>query len=495
MNQENFTASKGNLDRAVIIGGGIAGLMAAKMLAEFYKEVVIVDKDDFPEQAKNRLGVPQSFQPHRLTPRGRMIMERLFPGLNDELLASGAPSSLNKIAHFSYSFGSISMPIPEKDATFSRALLEWVIRKRVKKMKNVKFLTKHEVIGLKTNFQKTSVTGVLIRNLRESRQQKMITANLILDASGSSSKLVTWLEELGYTTHIPDKLKASLGYSTRHYQVHEQITEKWDVIRVDGNPTNKEFTGVFSIVENNTAEMLLWGVGGQFPPTNPEEFEKSIPQLSDPLIAGIIEGLEPITSPRGYRISELYRHHFEQMKDWPSGLLVIGDALCNFDPIYGLGMTMAAIEVEQLELYLKEQLRNPQPHFEQRVLQGLQDVLEPAWWLMCVYDLQWSGVEYHGQPLEGIDFAQEYLDLLLKQTVSSNDVESFLLYWGVNSLLFSPHILFNDHLASSVLAASSKMDYEKISALLQEKSLSLKEQLKQIPSFSKASFIPFPPEQ
>lgn len=114
---------------------------------------------------------------------------------------------------------------------------------------------------------------------------------------------------------------------------------------------------------------------------------------------------------------------------------------------------------------------------------------------MCVYDLQWSGVEYHGQPLEGIDFAQEYLNLLLKQTVSSNDNESFLLYWGVNSLLFSPHILFNDHLASSVLAASSKMDYEKISALLQEKSLSLKEQLKQIPSFSKASFIPFPPEQ
>ncbi|UVI33061.1 NAD(P)/FAD-dependent oxidoreductase [Paenibacillus spongiae] len=494
MTETNLAVTEGNSKRAIIIGGGIGGLLTAKVLSGYYGEVLIVDKDDLPEKPENRSGTPQDFQPHRLTPRGSMIMNRLFPGFNNDLLASGAPSSLNKIAHLSNPYGSHAMPNPEDEATFSRALLEWVFRERVKKIPNVRFLLKQDVIGLLTNSKQTAVTGITVRDRGQSRQQKTFAGDLVLDASGRSSKLVIWLQELGYTIPRPDILKVSLGYSTRHYRIPSHLAEKWDVIRVDGNPVKKEFTGVFSIVEDNRAEMLLWGAGGRYPSTKAEEFEQTVAHLADPFIAEVLQGLEPLTSPRGYRISELSRQHFEQMEKWPSGLLVLGDALCNFDPIYGLGMTMAAIEAEMLEQCLIEQRANPTPHFEQKVLQRLQDAIEPAWWLNCVSDLQWSGVEYRGQPLEGIDFAQKYFNLFLQEATTKQNFEQFLLYWGVNSLLFSPRVMIDQHMVSSILADASTADKQWFHEFFKKRDQTLDEYLDQLPSFSGASFVSFPPE-
>ncbi|KOY17573.1 FAD-dependent oxidoreductase [Paenibacillus xylanivorans] len=495
MKETNAAVPQESSERAIIIGGGISGLLTAKVLSEYYDEVWIVDKDDFPDKPENRAGTPQDFQPHRLTPRGSTIMNRLFPGFNDDLLSQGAPSSFNKIAHLSNPYGSFDMPNSENESTFSRALLEWVFRRRVKGIPNVRFLPKTDVIGLLTNAEQTIVTGISVRDRGPSRQHRTLTADLVVDSSGRSSKLVTWLQDLGYTVPQRDLLKVSLGYSTRHYHIPSPLSEEWDVIRVDGNSRKKEFTGVFSIVENNRAEMLLWSAGGHYPGTTVQEFEQNVAQLVDPLIAEVLKKLEPLTSPRGYRISELFRHHFEQMEKWPSGLLVLGDAFCNFDPIYGLGMTMAAIEVEMLEQCLSDQRTNPQPFYEQTVLQRLQDVVEPAWWLNCVSDLQWSGVEYVGQPLIGIDFAQKYFNVFLQQTTSSHNVEQFLLYWGVNSLLFSPTVMTNVQMVSSILAHASIEDNQWFTAFLQKKGQTLDGFLNQLPSFSKASFVPFPPEE
>jgi len=492
MSETNFAVTQGKSERAIIIGGGIGGLLAAKVLSKYYGEVLIVDKDDLPERPENRSGTPQDKQPHRLTPRGSMIMNRFFPGLNEELMAQGAPSSMNKTAHLSNPYGIHAMPNSENEATFSRALLEWVFRERVKGIANVQFLLKHDVIGLLTNTEQTMITGISVRDRGQSRQQKTLTADLVLDSSGRSSKLVTWLQELGYTVPKPDILKVSLGYSTRHYQIPTHIADKWDVIRVDGDPSKKEFTGVLSIVENNKAEVLLWSAGGNYPATNVNDFEQTVAQLADPLIAEVVKGLEPVTSPRGYRISELFRHHFEFMEQWPSGLLVVGDSLCNFDPIYGLGMTMAAIEVEMLDNCLSEQRANPKASFEQKTLQRLQDVIAPAWWLNCVSDLQWSGVEYEGQPMVGIDFVQKYFNVYLRQSTVKRDFEQILLYWGVNSLLFSPTLMLNQQMVSSILADATTADKQWFTDFLQKEGQTLEEYLNRLPSFPDASFVTFP---
>ncbi|MBP1081353.1 MULTISPECIES: FAD-dependent oxidoreductase [Bacillus] len=354
--------TQGKTDRALIIGGSIAGLLAARVLADYYEEVLIVDKDDLPEYPQVRSDTPQAFHPHRFTESGKIIFERFFLGYEEELLSYGAPSSLDKTIYQMNQYGSLTLQYPRNDIKFSRSLLEWVIRKRVQKIPNVHFLSKQDVICLVTNPEQTVVTGVSVRERGQIGQEETLFADMVFDTSGRTSKLAKWLEDLGYNVPEPDLLKVSLGYNTRRYklashQIH--LTDKWDVINIAGQPANGTFTGVFSFIENHVAEVLLYRPRGCYLPVNAEEFELEISQLPSPIISEIVKEFEPITPPRGFRVSELNRHHFEKMERWPSGLLVLGDAFCIFDPIFGQGMTVAAMEAELLEICLQEQKIDP----------------------------------------------------------------------------------------------------------------------------------------
>ncbi|MDY0395040.1 FAD dependent oxidoreductase [Virgibacillus halophilus] len=409
MSDANIVLSNGKMNRAVIIGGGIGGLLTAKVVSNYYKEVLIVDRDDFPEKPENRSGIPQGYQPHRLTPRGKMIIEGFFPGLSEELLEKGAALTQNKVYRFTNPYGILSMPNSERDLMCSRALLEWGIRQRIKENTNIQFVSKHIVNGLQTSPDQMTVTGIHVKERGQSRRQKVIPADMVIDTSGRQSKLTNWLQELGNKIPAPDVLKVSLGYSTRHYKIPADLDKKWALIHVEGRPIYRENTGIFAMIENNSAEMLIWNAGGNYPSTDAVEYEQAVADLADPIIKKVWENIDPITPPKGYRIKELFRNRFEKMNRWPSGLLVLGDALCNFDPIYGQGMTMAAIEVEVLETCMQNQQINPRLNFERSVLQKFQEEIEPVWWLNCVADLSRPGVEYVGEPLKGVSFCTEIL--------------------------------------------------------------------------------------
>lgn len=492
MTHTNYALTTGKAERAIIIGGGIGGLLTARVLSTYYKEVLIVDKDTFPERPDNRSGTPQAFHPHRFTQRGKLITDRLFPGYENDLVAQGAPSVLNKTIHNMNQYGTIEMQYPRNDVKFSRALLEWTLRKQVQKISNVSFLTNHNVMDLLMTIDRTVVTGVKVSERGKSEQEHSLHADLIIDTSGRSSKLMNWLQNYGYDVPESDRLKVSLGYSTRRYKVPshlQHLTEKWDTINIAGQPTKETFTGVFSFIENNIAEVLIYRPGGHYPPTNTGEFEQTITQLPSPIIGEILYDFEPICSPRSYRVPELFRHHFEQMERWPSGLLVLGDAFCIYDPIFGQGMTVAAIEVEVLESCLQEQQHNPTPHFEQRVLKKMQDVIEPAWWLNCATDLQWKGVEYvSSQQLKGISFGQRYMDLFLKYVTTKRDFKLYGMYWSVNSLAVSPCTIFDPQLVKTILT-SSNAGKRFLDELLLAYGQSLDKVLNQIiPNFSQTAF-------
>lgn len=488
----HYPLEEGDTERAIVIGGGIAGLLAARVLSGFYNEVLIVERDDFPDKPENRPGTPQDFQPHRLTARGILILGRFFPGYNEELLAHGAPSALNKLNHMINPYGSVVMLNEENEATFSRALLEWVLRKRVQAIPNVHFICKKEVIRLLSSTDHHTITGIQVRDRGTAeRQEQTITANLVIDTSGRFSKIVRWLTELGYDVPKPEMLKVSLGYSTRHYRIPPHLEEKWNVIHLAGDPVKETNAGVFSIIENHKAEMILWNIGGRYPSTNPEQYEREIAQLASPLFAEVQKELEPIAAPRGYRFTELIRQHFEQMKRWPSGLLVMGDAFCHFDPIYGQGMTVAAIEAEILEASLRDQHNHPMPEFELSVLKKMQDSIEPAWWLNGVSDLRWSGVEHVGsEPLKGLKFAQNYFKHILKLATEQSNDELYGMYWLVNTLFLSPRALFNPQMITELLSDGSSPDGKRLLDELTRGSDKLLEELldQVIPSFERASF-------
>ncbi|TDF95090.1 NAD(P)/FAD-dependent oxidoreductase [Paenibacillus piri] len=479
---------------ALVIGGGFAGLLTARILSGYFKEVVIVEKDELPAHPGERTGTPQAFHPHRFTSRGKAVVERLFPGYENDLMAHGAPSVLNKTVYNMNQYGSVEMQYPRNDYKFSRALLEWVLRQRVEAIPNVRFLAKHDALRLLTKQDCSAVIGIQVRERNGFGRERALYADLVIDASGRSSKLDRWLAEIGYEVPQPDLLKVDIGYSTRRYKVPSDrmhLIETWDTINIAGQPANGTFTGVFSFIENHTAELLLYRPGGQYPPADGEAYEQEIIRLPSPKIAELLQGLEPITPPRGFRVPELYRRHYERMQSWPTGLLVLGDAFCIFDPIFGQGMTVAAIEAETLERCLREQWDAPKPDFEKRVLQSIQHVIEPAWWLNCANDLQWQGVEYAGsEPLQGISFGRNFMDLLLKYIMTERKLELYGLYWTVNTLSLSPRSILNAQTVGTVLNASVE-GRQRLEELTGRYGTPLEQILEEVlPTFSEAPFVP-----
>ncbi|MBH5316383.1 FAD dependent oxidoreductase [Paenibacillus sp. GSMTC-2017] len=443
--------------KALVMGGSVAGLLAARVLSNYFEEVVIIEKDELPDSPTNRPGTPQAYHPHRVLLRGKMIVERLFPGYTEDLLAEGAYLREGKTIQLNYRYGSIIIP-DERDVGCSRALFEWVIRNRVRVLPNVKIISGCEVSKLEMsvddNGQKR-ITGVQLRERKAPGPEQPVTiqAELVVDASGRNSKLGKWLIQLGYEVPEPERLKVSLGYSTCHFNVPEHLKDKWSTILVEGHPAKGIGTGVFSPIENNLAEVLIFRAGGQsYPSVKSEDYVREAETLLDSTISELLKQMEPVASPRGFRVAECIRHRYDQMQNWPSGLLVIGDALCNFDPIYGQGMTVAAIEAEILDLCLQNHLNGNKVAFERNVLEKMQEAIEPAWWLSAASDLQWPGVEYSGgYSMEGFKFVQRFFDEYLTQAIGKQNIEMFETYMIMTSLLIAPKEILNVEKILSVL--------------------------------------------
>lgn len=460
-----------NMNKAVVIGAGIAGLITARMLAEYYKEVYIVERDELPTAPANRQGTPQSFHPHRVLPRGHMILERYFPGYTKDLLDHGAHSTDTEEMVVVNPFGRVVNRPLIASASSSRALLEWVLRRRVQNIPHVHFLTNTEVTGLMSAEDRQTITGIYTKSRSENKLEGMLAADMVIDTAGRSSKVIQWLNSLGFMVPDPEVLKVSLGYSTRYYKIPPQLEKEWRSVVSEAQPAKGISTGMLLRIEDNIAGTLLFSAGGEhYPSAKPYEFQEELKNLNALEIAKIVSHLEPLQGPRGYRTPESIRQHFENMEDWPSGLLVLGDAFCSFDPIYGQGMTVAAIEAETVANCLEEQRRSPQPYFERRVLYRMQEAIEPAWWLSSIADLRWKGVEHVGAaPLKGVTFAQKYIDLFTKKATelaAYGNSKFYLTQFLMNSLVLPPSKFFNAEILTVILNDHGSPEEEQLRAEL-----------------------------
>ena len=265
--------------QALIIGAGIAGLLAARVLSNYYENVLIVERDVFPEHMEARAGVPQAFHVHRLLPRGKMILEGLFPGYVDELIAAGGYQVQGKMARLVNPNGLNTLYQPEKDASCSRALLEWEIRQRVQALPNISFLSNKDVIGLQGDPDGDRISGIYLREHGQLDERTAVSADLVVDASGRTSKLSQWLRDLGYAVPSEAQVKANIGYSTRYYKASPELMDTVGTLVIDELPLEKK-SGVGIIpIENNTLWVTLFSTGGKYPSTDAKGFEQEIAHL------------------------------------------------------------------------------------------------------------------------------------------------------------------------------------------------------------------------
>jgi 2-polyprenyl-6-methoxyphenol hydroxylase-like FAD-dependent oxidoreductase len=432
---------------ALVIGGSMAGLLAGRVLADHFERVTVVERDRFPEGPGFRKGVPQSHHVHVLMTRGRQIVERLFPGLEESLLKAGA-ELIDSAEDFEFLTPAGFGPRFRSGIPFlqgSRELLEFAVRERVTSIPQVRFLEGTDVTGLLPATDDEAVAGVRVR-YRDAGKGEGIFADLIVDASGRNSNASRWLEELGYESPEETVVDARLGYASRLYERSEYSARDWKALLVQAAPPDITRGGVLYPIEGGRWIAGLSGVGGDYPPTDEEGFMEFARSLRTPLLYEAIKEAKPLSSIHGYRTTKNRRRHYEKLSRQPQNFLVTGDAASAFNPVYGQGMTTAAIGAETLEETLRE--RHDPAGLSGRFQRRLAKATAGAWLLATGQDFRVRGVE-GASPNVAARLTHPYMDRVLELSLKDLAVRRILL--EVFHMLKPPTVLFGAPVAAKVL--------------------------------------------
>ncbi|BAU10425.1 monooxygenase [Leptolyngbya sp. NIES-3755] len=333
---------------AIVMGGSIAGLLAARVLSEQFERVMIVDRDQLPLSADPRRGVPQSVQPHVLYAKGYRILEELFPGIGEDLTAAGAVAFDWGQDFLFFQAGAwtprTEAPTGLQSFTCTRPLLESTIRQRVSQLANVEFLEQQRVIGLLGDC--SSIRGIKLH-------QKDLSAQLVVDASGRSSQLPQWLQALGLTSPRSTVVDPGLGYATRRYRIPAEFQPDGKILLISQEPPNQPRLGYLAQVEADQWIATLGGYGQNYPPIEPQGFVEFAQSLDHPAFYRAIAQSEPLSEVRSHRATVNRMYHYEEI-EMPKGLIAIGDSVCALCPVYGQGMTVSALSALVLRRWLEQ---------------------------------------------------------------------------------------------------------------------------------------------
>jgi 2-polyprenyl-6-methoxyphenol hydroxylase-like FAD-dependent oxidoreductase len=410
---------------AVVLGASMAGLLAARVLTDAYRKVTVIDRDAMPELGAHRRSVPQGRHHHFLHLRGCAVLEELFPGFAAHAVQAGASSGdvLGRCRWLLSGHRLRQADIGLPSLIVSRPFLEGQLRARMQALPGVTVLERADVVGLITKAGRR-VTGVQVRD-REG-EVRQVPADLVVDATGRGSRTPVWLAELGYQPPTEDRFDIGLGCVTRTYRLRPGALGPDLLIHTSATPENPR-TGVLSTVEGGRHLVTLGGILGDHPPTDPAGFEAFAASLPFADISEAIVGAQALDHPVAFRFPASVRRHYEHLGQFPDGLLVIGDAVCSFNPLYGQGMTVAADQALVLRRFLAHSV-NPAPG---EYFQAIARAINPPWEFAVSADLAFPGVS---GPRTGKDrMVNTYLSALL--AAASSDVALGAAFIRVMGLL------------------------------------------------------------
>ena len=383
--------SKKRFGKAIVMGASVAGLWTARALSDHFEEILVLERDHLPEGPEFRPGAPQVRQFHTLLLSGLQQMREWFPGLDEELIAAGAiPYDL---------IGDIRLRIRDRWLpqftsgqvllSCSRLLLESSIRKRLRQNPRVSILEGVEVLGLEGSMENRRVAGVPCRAYRGGSDYPEAAtvhrADLVVDALGRRSQSPQWLVELGYEAPRESEVDSFLGYVTRKYKRKPNTP----MLLVGATPPHDPYAGLLFPEENDTMVVLIAGYNKCYPPTDPVEFEAFIHHLG-PEFQETLKDAEPLSQPYGYRGTSSRWRHYELLDRWPERYVVLGDAFCGFNPIYGQGMSVAAMSA----VALANQVQHSRGNLDgvaRSTLREISRLTQAVWLLATSADLEWPG--------------------------------------------------------------------------------------------------------
>ncbi|GAA3218433.1 FAD-dependent oxidoreductase [Dactylosporangium siamense] len=428
----------GHSTHAVVLGASIAGLLAARALSDTFDTVTVLDRDDLTGTGV-RKGVPQGRHAHMLFAKGREVLEDLFPGLTDELVATGA-LTVDIHAGFAWHNGPTPMARAASDLIVlaaSRPALEDYVRSRVGKLPNVEIRGGLEATGLLHDGGTVTGARVVTAGAGPGGSTTDLPADLVVDATGRGNRGTTWLAELGYAPPEQDSVMAGVVYATREYERTPLASGMLGVLT--GVTPRHPFGAALLPMEGDRWILTLAGLGDDLPPTDEEGFAAYATRLPIADLAEVVHRSRPLTPPRPFRVPASVRRRYERLTHHPEGFLAFGDAICAFNPIYGQGMTVAALEALELRAALTDGLTGLPKRFYAKA----STVIDTPWDMAVGGDLAFPSVP--GERTAKVRFFNWYIAKLLHAAETSPEV-AIAFHRTVNltappQSLFAPAIL------------------------------------------------------
>ncbi|WP_217557054.1 NAD(P)/FAD-dependent oxidoreductase [Paenibacillus sp. GbtcB18] len=352
----DFMKEQGNPRKAIVIGNSMAGKLAARVLSDYFDTVTIIEQDPQPEGPYPRKGTPQSYHTHGLLKSGENTLDKFFPGIMQELEGHGGErlDFIRDISWVYQNFHFVRFDSGFEVVSQSRPLLEWRVHQRLLQRPNIEFAYSHRVVQYISSPGENRFTGVETENL-VTRQSERLEADLIVDAAGSATKTPDQLLKHGFDSLSQSEVHINLAYATRMYERDPSVSHDYKSVIVFPNPPEVSKGGLTFPIEGNRWSVTLVGYGdGNHPPRDDQGFLNFAKSLTHPHLYDHIKSLKPAGDIHVYRFPSQVRRHYEKLERFPSGLVVMGDAFCRFNPVFGQGVSIACLEALELQKVLQE---------------------------------------------------------------------------------------------------------------------------------------------
>jgi 2-polyprenyl-6-methoxyphenol hydroxylase-like FAD-dependent oxidoreductase len=430
-----------------IVGASITGLIAARVLSDYFDHITIFDRDALPAACTSRKGVPQGSHGHGLLASGFHAMQRLFPRLEQHLLDAGAVPGdvIGDLRWFQHGYYKAKFHSELGGILLSRPLLESSIREQVRQLPNVTIVSNTHVLGLVSDPDRQRVTGLRIQ--QADGQSNIHHAELVVDASGRGSRSADWLAELGYGRPSTEAVEIGLGYTTRTFRRRPRDLNGDLGVILAPRPPKQTRVGFMLAIEDRRWIVTIGGWMGDHAPKDPGGFLDFARSLSRPDIYDVIKDAEPLTEAVTYAFPSNLRRRYERLDRFPGHYLVIGDALCSFNPFYGQGMSVAALEGLALGECLAR--RRSLDELWRPFIQAASRIIDTPWTIAAGSDFAFRGVT--GPKPAGTAPINWYLNRVHR--AASHDRIVCRAFFDVANLLAPATTLFDPRLVGRVMKA------------------------------------------
>ncbi len=369
-----------NTEHAIVIGASLAGLCAARVLSDVYERVTVYERDDLPDGPANRSAVPQGKHVHLLMARGAQEYETHFPGLLEAMVADGVPILENRpdCIHFGaagHVLGTAHRLQNEFTAYVpSRPHLEWQIRKRALAIANVEVVN-GAVIEPCHDAVQSRVTGVQLDS------GETVPADLVVDATGRATRLPVWLDKWGYQRPREETVDVGIAYASQQVHVPDGLLA--EKVVVAGASREQPLGLGMLFYEDGNWNVTTFGIGKVEPPRNYEQICDLADQIVPSHVSSALRRGTPIGEMAFHKYPTSRWRRYDKLERLPLGIIPFGDAVVSFNPTFGQGMTMTAIQASNLRTVLN----STDPDIAGQLAKVTAKTTWPVWAMTAIGDL------------------------------------------------------------------------------------------------------------